>query len=670
MSDNLESSLSNINLDFTNIKINDSYETPLSGNWGAIKISGNALYQIACQTSGTGQVFISSNYGLNWKVVQYLTDKNLLGSFAGVGISKDGKHMTAIQKNGYVAISNDYGITWSIIKNCVTNQNSTYTILNMAKNWYGIDISGTGQYQTAVSLVDDPYHGGYIYRSNDYGQSWTDVTPYNSPVPRFYDNIAISYSGKYQTVVITANNTPDGTFYPSSMLTSTDYGVTWNKPVQVGYNLVTCCVNSSPDSSIDGKYQYANEYGGEGIFASYDYGVTWMNVLADSNPWICVTTSENGQYIYNSTNLDFVGISNDYGRTWQTKNFEYDLSNVTISSDGSYIAVTTDHDQILFSNDYGVTFSNANDSPILKNIYPVQISSSGQYQTSAINNDQIIISDNYGKTWTKVSIVSSWYGNAISLTGQYQSAIDSNGNIYISNNFGNSWTFSAQFNIGLFGGIRISGDGKYHTIVNGTTTVPGTPALCISDDYGVTWKYVFIEDVRNLSGCAMSVSGKYQTVADNSGVNFGGGQIYISSDYGNTFKQSNIGGGQYFWIYCSMSANGKYQLACNSQSPFIYAKSDDYGETWLVKPQVDDRIITINNCLVSSTGQYQFISMFVNTFQYLIYYSIDYGNTWAIMNTSSINYSCQIASVSSTGQSIVLSDQNSIYQIYLNNLVK
>lgn len=62
--------------------------------------------------------------------------------------------------------------------------------------------------------------------------------------------------------------------------------------------------------------------------------------------------------------------------------------------------------------------------------------------------------------------------------------------------------------------------------------------------------------------------------------------------------------------------------------------------------------------------------MYIETFQYLIYYSIDYGNTWNEMNTSEIDYSCQIASVSSTGQSIVLSNQNSIYQIYLQNIDK
>ncbi len=102
MSNNLESSLSNINLDFSKITIKESYKIPLSCLWSSIKISGNALYQIACQSSENGQVFISSNYGIDWKNVQFLTDNNCLGNFVDVAISKNGKYMTVIQINGNI----------------------------------------------------------------------------------------------------------------------------------------------------------------------------------------------------------------------------------------------------------------------------------------------------------------------------------------------------------------------------------------------------------------------------------------------------------------------------------------------------------------------------------------------------------------------------------------
>ena len=205
--DNLESSLSNINLDFSNIKIQKSYEIPLSGLWNSIKISSDGLYQIACQSSENGQVFISNNYGLNWKHIQYFTDNKYLGNFADVAISKDGKYMTVLQVNGPIAISSNYGKTWIIIRNCVSKIDNENVIFNLEQNWYSIDMSGDGKYQTAVSIKDSLNNGGYVYRSDSYGFSWIDVTP-SIPYPPNFTAISMSYSGQYQIIVVNA-------FFPS-----------------------------------------------------------------------------------------------------------------------------------------------------------------------------------------------------------------------------------------------------------------------------------------------------------------------------------------------------------------------------------------------------------------------------------------------------------------------
>jgi len=669
MSDNLESSLSNINLDFSNVNIEKTYEIPLSGNWGAIKISGNAKYQVACQYSQNGQIFISDTYGLTWKPVKYLTDNNLIGSFVGVGISDSGQYLSVIQRDGYIAISHDYGLKWSIIKISVNIVNSEYNILNMAKNWISLDISGTGQYQTAISYKDDINEGGYIYMSYNYGASWNDVTPYNSIISRFYYAVSISYSGKYQICVITAHELYDS-YYKGAIVISNNYGFIWNDPIEIGNDLAVCCINSSEDLSIDGQFQYAADYSGDGIYASYDYGKTWNIVLSDNSPYMCIATSDDGKYIYCSTYSNYINFSNDYGQSWMSLNFNTTLSYISTSSDGSYIGLTTDSNKILFSNNYAETFVDYNDSPFLNNIYPVQISSSGQYQTSVISNYDIIISNNYGKTWIKKYMFNQWIGNSMSLTGQYQNAINLSNEIYLSNDYGGTWTFITKLDINSpFGGIKISGDGKYHTIVYANYNDPEIPSLYTSNDYGLTWNPIFIPDSLYLYGIAMSVSGKYQTVLDYFGLDFRGGKVYISNDYGSTFREYNIEE-IYYWTDVSMSANGKFQLIFSYNKPFVYGISNDYGNNWTIYPQVRDDILSVNNCIVSSTGQYQFMSIYIKTFQYLIYYSIDYGNTWSILNTQTIKYSCQMASVSSTGQSIVLSNQNTIFEIYLKNLVK
>lgn len=538
----------------------------------------------------------------------------------------------------------------------------------MNKNWISLDISGTGQYQTAVSYEDDFNNGGYIYMSDSYGQAWIDVTPYNSPLPRFYYCVSISYSGKYQICVITSHPSY-GINYKGAIVISDNYGYTWNNPIEIGNDLSTCCVNSSTDLSIDGKYQYVADYVGDGIYASYDYGKTWNIVLLNDNAYMCITTSSDGKYVYCSIYSNFINLSNDYGQTWRSVELYSTLSYISTSSDGSYVGLTTDSDKILFSNNYGETFSNYNNSIPYENIFPVQTSSSGQYQTSVISNYGIITSNNNGNNWVIIDIVKNWCGSSVSLTGEYQSAINLDNEVYLSNDYGITWVFNTKFDTtGTFGGIKISGDGKNHTIVYANYNNSTIPSLYISNDYGNTWKSIFIPETLYLYGIAMSLDGKYQTVLDYYGLDFIGGKVYISNDYGNTFIQSNIEG-EYYWTDISMSSNGKYQLTFNLRKPFVYATSNDYGNNWIINKQMQDDILSVGNCVVSSTGQYQFMSVETNT-NYYIYYSKDYGKIWSILNTSSINYLCGLSSISSTGQLLVLNNSNSIYQIYLNNVVE
>ncbi len=670
MKQNLESSLSNINLDFSNLIIEKSYEIPLAGGWSCISMSLDGETQLAVQSTQNGQSYISYDYGLTWSVIKYLTNKKYIGNLISCGISSDGKHMGIVQKNGFIAKSNDYGITWNIYQTFINiNPSNGPYILNITKNWRGINVSGTGQYMVAVSYLDDPDLGGYIYRSTDYGESWGDYTPYNSIVPRFYSGISISYTGKIQTILISANSKKTtGQFYKSSFLRSTDYGLTWTQPQNIGLNSIICTMSiNKDDKTIDGKYQYTCEYGGTGIYASDDYGVTWRNVLSNSSIWTYIATSSDGKHVYCSCYLYSFAISHDYGHTWSIRPYTTLLTSVATSGNGLLVAMATLNNNIILSNNYGVTFNVKNNSPIYYSIYDTQISSSAQYQTSVIRSYIVIRSEDYGKTWLKVMDIKNWYGNAMSLTGQYQTLIELLGYVYVSNDYGLTWKPTQNLRIGSINGIRMSGDGKYQSIINALTNVPGTPALYNSSDYGLTWKPILIKNVINLRKLAISLTGQYQTVVDFYGARLTGGAINISNDYGITFREA-LNSQPYYWNTVSMSANGKYQLAATGQIPFYYAKSNDYGESWTVYNIFDESIVSINRIIISSTGQYQFMSSTINTYKVYIYYSIDYGHTWALLNTSSIDYASDMASISSTGQYIVLSNQNSIYNIFINEL--
>ena len=668
----LESSLSNINLDFSNIEINESYKIPLSGKWGSIKISGDAKYQIACQYTQNGQVFISYNYGLNWTVVQYLTDKNYLGFFTGVSISKDGKYMSVIQDNGYIAISHDYGIKWSIIKDCLYKTDVSSIIYNMQKKWIRIDMSGTGQYQTAISLPTEINKYGCIFHSDNYGTSWFDVSYNITTGYNFYSDISISYSGKYQTISIQ--------YASDGIIISDDYGLTWKSVSNTDSKY--CLVNKSPDILIDGKYQYYVSFG-KGIYASNDYGNTWNFYNIVSNPniyftFFSLTTSDDGKYVYCpviSDNITSIIISNDYGYTWTFSyvNFAqyYSLFDDTInvfqidtSSNGLFVTLTNNDNKILFSNNYAQTFVDLNDSHFYNYIYPIQCSSSGQYQISIIPNDSIIISNNNGISWNKINLNNNWYSCSISLSGQYQCVIDQESVVYISYDYGKTWEYNIKLTTGKI--IKVSGDGQIYIVINTDST---KPKYYISNDYGITFieRDQFYFPSFTPSNIGISLSGKYQTITS---------QLFIpimrSNDYGETFTSATSFSYPVFLIGSngiSMSANGKFQLVTTNFEPFYFVTSDDYGENWIVHEQSQNNIITVENCIVSSTGQYQFMSIYTNPNIY-IYYSIDYGNSWSIMNTELINYSCQLSSISSIGQSVILNNQNSIYQIYLNSIIR
>ena len=668
MSD-LESSLSNINLDFSNINIKKTLEINLSGTWSSVKISGDAKYQIASQTLQNGQVFISDSYGLNWKLVNFFTESNFLGYFVSVSISKDGKYQAVVQKNGYIATSTDYGKTWRIIQNCLYKSPSGNIVYNMLRDWSKIDISGNGKYQTAVSYYDDPTNGGYIFRSDDYGISWVDVTPYDM-TGRYYTSVSICYSGKYQVVVNNSN----------PIIYSDDYGKTWYYPLSEIYS-TGLAINSSQDENIDGKYRYSIYIldFDAGIKKSYDYGETWdfVNFITEENFFLLlsITTSSNGQYVYclvqtfqQIINTLGVMVSHDYGETWiftdlgiqynYVITFNTDITNfgISTSENGSSISLTIENNKIYISNDYGLSFNNNNDSPIYNYIYPVKTSSSGQYQLSFITNREIILSKDYGNIWNKINIIKVWVACTISLTGQYQCCIDSTSSIYISDDYGDTWNLKTT--IYILPIIKMSGDGKYYVSIynNGFN-----PQLYVSIDYGNTWYLtdyiaVFIYDIE------ISLSGKYQTL-----LSYSSG-IIISDDYGQTWKMASQFDYNYYWKYISMSSSGKFQLICTDIKPFYYSVSSDYGDTWILNSLDNFDIVSIDKTIVSSTGQYQFISSTDTNLNINIYYSTDYGKSWKLFDTTSIDNSSNISSISSTGQTVVLSNQNNIYQIYLNSI--
>ncbi|MDD3292612.1 MAG: FISUMP domain-containing protein [Candidatus Pacebacteria bacterium] len=218
--------------------------------WFDVDVSSTGQYQTAV---GLSKIHTSSDYGATW--TQRKNDSN---NYYKVAISNDGKYQTAGTQDSYdgkVYTSSDYGATW------------TATLSGTGGHFLGIDISSTGQYQTASET------NNIIYTSSDYGATWTATL--SGTGSDFY-GIGLSSTGQYQTIT-----TENGVIF------SSDYGVTWTSNNLDAYL-------REVDVSDSGQIQVAV---GKEIYTSSDYGATWTATLSGTgSDFYGIGLSSTGQY--------------------------------------------------------------------------------------------------------------------------------------------------------------------------------------------------------------------------------------------------------------------------------------------------------------------------------------------------------------------------------------
>ena len=280
--------------------------------------------------------------------------------------------MTAVVNGGVIFRSNDYGATWS--------QEAT------TQAWYGVDMDSSGMYQTAVVF------GGYIYTSNDFGVTWSQRA-----LSKYWAAISLSSDGKYQTAVVWG-----GYIYVSS-----NYGLDWT---QEGSSKDWKSIDVSPT----GKYQIAGEDGGY-VWISTDYGITWTLLSPSlSSSYTAVFVSKNGVeytvgtdpssggHMYVSTNggVSWVEevVSDDSPRTW--RDLAGDNSGTyRIAGEANGVSWYYDH---VYNEWNGGSGGGGGD-------WSVTSGYNGSYMYKAGLGGGIWVSKDYGVTWTGVySVVLQW----------------------------------------------------------------------------------------------------------------------------------------------------------------------------------------------------------------------------------------------------------------------
>ena len=224
--------------------------------------------------------FISHDGGSSWKA----SPETLNAQY--VDASDDLKHIFVtiepineeLQK-GQIAVSSDYGHSFDIIQ---LNYTSFYMFTSINSN---ID----GQYVYATTF--DTHGNGFVYRSQDFGQHWTEVPKADSSSEiSLEEGYPVDYLPTADWNMIVTSN--DGQFviaqkYMSNLLyRSHDYGVTWLKSAAAPDVYGSICMDGS-GMKILGTSQY--------MYMSLDGGNTWgYDDISGANGWLQCRLSSDG----------------------------------------------------------------------------------------------------------------------------------------------------------------------------------------------------------------------------------------------------------------------------------------------------------------------------------------------------------------------------------------
>ena len=334
--------------------------------WNDIDISSDGLIQIAISSGrqdnltnpfSQGEIFISTNYGLNWKNIK--TNVDIV--YSKVAQNKNGQYKTVVASNGGIYTSSNFGLTWKT--------------LYLYYNFTSVDMSHLGDYQIACT------YNGLVYKSIDYGNTWTQLI--TAPNKRWKDiaiskiNVAenqrrITLISENDQIYITSNGgakntdwiakenrrnwkavalSDDGKYQTAlghniKIYRSEDFGASWSdKGLAKEWSSISINEN--------GLYQMATEANGQ-VYDSSDYGNTWtVNGNIGGAPWSSSSMNRNGSFrVVSSTGIkdqwgstEGVWFSKDTGNSWtQIKSspesqmyIDRGWKDTSISADGRYI---------------------------------------------------------------------------------------------------------------------------------------------------------------------------------------------------------------------------------------------------------------------------------------------------------------------------------------------
>ena len=327
-----------------------------------------------------------SEYGQNWSQILTLSfEGNGMNGYGAVATSDDGKIVYSLVPTG-IYRSNDYGITWSNIKN---------QYVPIGSGIRSMDVSSDG------SIIVIAESGGYVWRSTNFGNTWSKMPQIGNFAVTWQ---AVSVSGTGQKIIL---------FNGQDRYISSNTGASFTKITDANYGSV-----GSMSASDDGS----------------------VILLVDTNNF---NPCDSGVYISKNSGTTFSQI-NSYLPT--SCGSGYSVSSVAVSGDAS-ILVASSYGKTLVSQNAGASWNQSTLPAGASGGNPLAISQDGSRMAMMRSSNSPLTSVDFGATFKAsdtfagassnwLSIVSNWSGERLYMAGNnglYTSVINE---LLITSNYG------------------------------------------------------------------------------------------------------------------------------------------------------------------------------------------------------------------------------------------
>jgi hypothetical protein len=327
-----------------------------------------------------------SEYGQNWSQILTLSfEGNGMNGYGAVATSDDGKIVYSLVPTG-IYRSNDYGITWSNIKN---------QYVPIGSSIRSMDVSSDG------SIIVIAESGGYVWRSTNFGNTWSKMPQIGNFAVTWQ---AVSVSGTGQKIII---------FNGQDRYISSNTGASFTKITDANYGSVGS-MSASDDGSVILLVD-TNNFNpcDSGVYISKNSGTTFSQITSN------LPTSCGSGYSVSSVAVSgdaSILVASSYGKTLVSQNAGASWNQSTlpagasggnslaISQDGSRMAMMRSSNSPLTSVDFGATFkasdtfagASSNWLSIVSNWSGERLYMAGDngLYTSVIN--ELLITSNYG----------------------------------------------------------------------------------------------------------------------------------------------------------------------------------------------------------------------------------------------------------------------------------